>query len=272
MIRGLLGLRRLRLDGQLWFGRRELRASASRRHPRGRVLGLFGRFDLRIEKAVAHHIGTANHEHRRNDDHDRRRHDPAGVLIVLKHKFLHSPPTTCEATVEFRGKPAPQRGPLVRLRRAAVVHGKRTPSPGRCLPSARRNLREFVYDAQVFRQGVGMKAWMILLAVILQSVPARARARDMIDEKTHEYTPYGLVITMVAGAQVSEMKCNQKGQIDLAIAKAGRLGVPINVNDKEDFSAVLFQATEIMTQAKKQGLSAWCNAKRGEDRTTLKSP
>jgi hypothetical protein len=60
----------------------------------------------------------------------------------------------------------------------------------------------------------------------------------MIDEKT----PYGLSIAMIAGAQVSEMRCNKKGQIDLAIAKAQRLGVPIDVNDKEDFAAVLLQA------------------------------
>jgi hypothetical protein len=61
----------------------------------------------------------------------------------------------------------------------------------------------------------------------------------MIDEKTH--TPYGLAIAMIAGAQVSDMHCNKKGQIDLAIAKAQRLGVPIDVNDKEDFAAVLFK-------------------------------
>jgi hypothetical protein len=47
----------------------------------------------------------------------------------------------------------------------------------------------------------------------------------MIDEKTHEYTRCGLVIAMIAGAQVSEMNCNKKGQIDLAIATA-RVSTP----------------------------------------------
>ena len=93
----------------------------------------------------------------------------------------------------------------------------------------------------------------------------------MIDEKTHDYTPYGLAIAMVAGAQVNEMRCNKKGQIDLAIAKAQRMGVPIDVNDKEDFAAVLFQATEIMAQVKSEGTTVWCKRSAALERI-LKEP
>jgi hypothetical protein len=59
--------------------------------------------------------------------------------------------------------------------------------------------------------------------------------------------------------------------MDLAIAKARRLGVPIDVNDKEDYAAVLFQATEIMTRAKKEGVTAWCKKSAGLEQF-LKEP
>jgi hypothetical protein len=98
------------------------------------------------------------------------------------------------------------------------------------------------------------KPLMLLVAVMLQSVPALAR--DMIDEKTHEYTPYGLAIAIIAGAQVSEMRCNRKGQMDLAVAKVQRLGITIDLNEKEDYAAVLFQATQIMTNLQKEGATS----------------
>jgi hypothetical protein len=103
-----------------------------------------------------------------------------------------------------------------------------------------------------------MKKLMLFVAVMLQSIPTLAR--DLIDEKTHEYTPYGLVISMVAGAMVSEMNCNKKGQIDLAIAKAQRLGVPIDVNDKEDYASILFFATDIKSRLQKEGAASWCKS------------
>ncbi len=114
-----------------------------------------------------------------------------------------------------------------------------------------------------------MKKLMLLVAVMLQSVPTLAR--DLIDEKTHEYTPYGLAIAMIASAQVSEMRCNKKGQIDLAVAKAQRMGVPIDINDKEDFASVLFIATDIMTQLKKEGVTSWCK-KSADLEKLLKEP
>ncbi len=55
------------------------------------------------------------------------------------------------------------------------------------------------------------------------------------------------------------MRCGKKGLIDLAIAKAQRSGVSIDLNDKEDFSAVLFQVTEIlMGHLKEDGVTTWC--------------
>jgi hypothetical protein len=102
-----------------------------------------------------------------------------------------------------------------------------------------------------------MKPLMLFVVAMLQSVPALAR--EIIDEKTHEYTPYGYAITVVAAAQVREMRCDKKGLIDLAIAKALRSGVSIDLNDKEDFSAVLFQVTEILTgHLKDDGVIIWC--------------
>jgi hypothetical protein len=78
---------------------------------------------------------------------------------------------------------------------------------------------------------------------------------------THEYTPYGIAISLVAAAQVNEMNCKMKGQISLALAKVKRLGVPIDLDDKEDYSAVLFQATQIMAAARKEGSTSWCKAR-----------
>lgn len=88
-----------------------------------------------------------------------------------------------------------------------------------------------------------------------------ALARDMLDENTHEYTPYGIAIVLVAAAQVNEMNCSMKGQISLALAKVARMGLPIDLNDKEDYSAVVFQSTQMLIEARKIGSTEWCKAK-----------
>jgi hypothetical protein len=113
------------------------------------------------------------------------------------------------------------------------------------------------------------KQLALLVAVTMQSVPALAR--DLIDERTHEYTPYGVAIAMIASAQVSEMRCGTIGQINLAIAKAQRLGIPIDLNDKQDFAAVLFEATHVMARLQKDGITAWCN-KAAELESFLREP
>ncbi|WP_157787981.1 hypothetical protein [Bradyrhizobium elkanii] len=104
-----------------------------------------------------------------------------------------------------------------------------------------------------------MKKTMTGLLAVLLAAPAAGR--DMLDEKTHEYTPYGVAISLIAAAQVNEMRCNKKGQIDLALAKVKRLGIPVDLNDKEDFASVLFQASQIMTAMQKEGAAAWCKAR-----------
>jgi hypothetical protein len=108
-----------------------------------------------------------------------------------------------------------------------------------------------------------------LVVVMLQSGPALAR--DMVDETTHELTPYGVVISMIAGAQVGEMSCNRKGQISLAVAKAQRLGVPIDINGKEDYAAIVFRASQILTQARKEGVASCCKKSEGLEQF-LKEP
>jgi hypothetical protein len=111
---------------------------------------------------------------------------------------------------------------------------------------------------------------MLVAVVLWQSAPALAR--DIIDVKTHEYTPYGLAVSVIAGAQVSDMKCATKGQTDLALAKANRSGVSIDLADKEDFSAVLFQASKILNRLEVDGASAWCAANAAKLEQYLKEP
>ena len=108
-----------------------------------------------------------------------------------------------------------------------------------------------------------------LIAGMLWALPAHAR--DMLDEKTHEYTPYGVAIVLIATAQASEMNCNTAGQISLALAKAKRMGIAIDLNDKEDYSAVVFQATQIISAARKEGIASWCKAKASTMDTFLRS-
>jgi hypothetical protein len=114
------------------------------------------------------------------------------------------------------------------------------------------------------------KLLIVLSAIVLQATPTLAR--DMIDEKTNELTPYGLAIVLIASAQVSEMRCGTKGQMDLAFAKARSFGVQIDADDKEDYSAILFQATEILADLKKNGAASWCKAKAANLDQLLRQP
>jgi hypothetical protein len=114
------------------------------------------------------------------------------------------------------------------------------------------------------------KLLTVLMAVALQATPALAR--DMMDEATHEYTPYGFAIVLIANAQVSEMRCGTKGQMELAFAKARSFGVQIDANDKEDYAAILFSATEILGNLKKEGAPAWCKAKAAKLDKLLRAP
>jgi hypothetical protein len=104
------------------------------------------------------------------------------------------------------------------------------------------------------------KVLIILVALLSQVVPAVAQ-HELIDPKTREYTPRGIVASMIAGAQVSEMRCGTKGQITAALAKASRLGMPFNLNDKEDYSDVVFLASQLLTGLGSDGVTAWCKDK-----------
>src|SRR5258708_4763054 len=104
------------------------------------------------------------------------------------------------------------------------------------------------------------KTLKVLIVFVSLTVPAAAQ-QDLVDPKTGEYTPHGVVASMIAGAQVTEMRCGIKGQITAALAKANRLGVPFDLNQKEDFSDVLFLATQLLTRIGGEGLAAWCRDK-----------
>ena len=58
------------------------------------------------------------------------------------------------------------------------------------------------------------------------------------------------------------MRCGLKGQITAALAKAERMGVPFDLNVKEDYSDVLFLTTELLSGLKKNdGVTTWCKDK-----------
>jgi len=97
----------------------------------------------------------------------------------------------------------------------------------------------------------------VTLAVCMVSAAA-AEPGDLMDEKTNELTHRGLIATTIAAAQVSEMRCGLKGQIAAALHLADTLNTPFDLNDKNDFSDVLFFATNIMGSAKKSGWDKWC--------------
>jgi hypothetical protein len=85
---------------------------------------------------------------------------------------------------------------------------------------------------------------------------------DLMDEKTHEWTDRGIVANLIAAAEVSELRCGLKGQIDAAVRVVRQAGKQFDLNDKSDFSDVTFLATEIMTKAKKDGFEKWCKSYR----------
>lgn len=96
---------------------------------------------------------------------------------------------------------------------------------------------------------------------IAMASPSAAQ-NELMDPKTGQYTPRGLVAWTIASAEVSEMQCGMKGLITAALAKAARMGVPFDLNDKEDYSDVLFLGTELITKLKKENnVAAWCKDK-----------
>jgi hypothetical protein len=82
-------------------------------------------------------------------------------------------------------------------------------------------------------------------------------SKDIVDSKG-EYTNRGVAIATIAAAQVAEMRCGAKGWIIAAIQKFDKMGLHVNVNDKEDYSSILFFASDILKKADKIGASKWC--------------
>lgn len=115
----------------------------------------------------------------------------------------------------------------------------------------------------------------MLLKVLFLSVclsgPAAAQ-QELIDTKTGEYTQRGVVALLIAAAQVTEMNCGMKGQITAALAKASRLGVPFDLNQKEDYSDVVFLATQMLTRLRAEGSTAWCKEKAPDFAKLLQEP
>jgi hypothetical protein len=87
---------------------------------------------------------------------------------------------------------------------------------------------------------------------------AFAEPGDLMDKKTKLWTERGLIANTIAAAQVSEMRCGLKGQIAAALRKADQANMHFDLNDKSDFSDVLFLATNIMGSAEKSGWDRWC--------------
>jgi hypothetical protein len=100
----------------------------------------------------------------------------------------------------------------------------------------------------------------IIAAIILLTVasPSVAEQGDLMNEKTNEWTDRGIVANLIAAAEVSELRCGLKGQIDAAMRAVRAAGRNFDLNDKNDFSDVTFLATEIMTKAKVGGFETWC--------------
>jgi hypothetical protein len=85
-----------------------------------------------------------------------------------------------------------------------------------------------------------------------------AQSADLMDEKTGKWTDRGLIANTIAAAQVSEMRCGLKGQISAALRKVDEANMHFDLNDKVDFSDVLFVATNLMGSVEKSGWDAWC--------------
>lgn len=89
---------------------------------------------------------------------------------------------------------------------------------------------------------------------------AAAQSSDLMDEKTGKWTNRGLIANTIAAAQVSEMRCGLKGQITAALRKADAVNMHFDLNDKVDFSDVLFLASSLIGSVNKSGSGwdAWC--------------
>ena len=102
------------------------------------------------------------------------------------------------------------------------------------------------------------KALLIAAGTLIAFGAAAQEKEPLLDEKTKELTHRGLAIQFVAAAQVLEMRCGLKGEISTAIANVAEMGVVVDPNEKEDYSDIVFMATNVLTQVDRMGASVWC--------------
>lgn len=105
------------------------------------------------------------------------------------------------------------------------------------------NFKAMIY-IRFFTNAVA-KFWIAVTALLLLQLTPSLAQKALIDTTTGKYTAYGLAISLIASAEVSEIHCGLKGQIAAALNKAGRLGTPIDLDDKENYSAVVFTQRSI---------------------------
>ena len=100
--------------------------------------------------------------------------------------------------------------------------------------------------------------WVAVIAMLLHiSLATAQESKDLLD-KNGEYTGRAIAIAAVAGAQVVEMRCGVKGWIAATIKKFDKLGVHVDLNEKQDYSDTIYFATGIIKKADKIGASQWC--------------
>ena len=98
---------------------------------------------------------------------------------------------------------------------------------------------------------------MLVVAIVSWTPALAGEPRDMVDAKG-AWTEYGIAISLVAAAQVSEMRCGKKDWISAAITKVGQMGIKIDVNDKYDYASIVGQASDILSKAQSTGITRWC--------------
>jgi len=98
----------------------------------------------------------------------------------------------------------------------------------------------------------------IFVLLFLQIAPAIAQDKEPLRDENGQWTHRGIGISLVAAAQVMEMRCGLKGQMDAAIAKDASLGIVVDPNEKQDHSDIILVATAILKKADAEGAAVWC--------------
>ena len=83
---------------------------------------------------------------------------------------------------------------------------------------------------------------------------------DVLDKDTNELTKRGQVAFDVAVAQISEMRCGQRGQVSAVLQKARESEVFFDPQDRNDYLATQFFVDHIMSNMDATGghWNNWC--------------